>query len=55
LIDKSLNVVSYNLQLALVNFQAAILTEDIHGAEAFFKEVPESQHSKLAKFLEANG
>jgi coatomer subunit beta' len=54
LIDKSLNIVSFNLQLALVNFQAAILSEDIHGAQAFFKEVPESQHSKLAKFLEAN-
>lgn len=32
LIDKSLNIVSYSLQLALVNFQAAILSEDIHGA-----------------------
>ena len=54
LIDKSLNIVSFSLQLALVNFQAAILAEDVHGAQAFFKEVPESQHSKLAKFLETN-
>lgn len=54
LIDKSLNIVSYNLQIALINFQAAILADDVHGAQAFFKEVPESQHSKLAKFLEAN-
>lgn len=42
LIDKSLNVVSYALQLALVNFQAAILSDDMHGAQAYFKEVPES-------------
>lgn len=55
LIDKALNIVSFSLQIALVNFQAAILAEDMHGAQAFFKEVPESQHSKLAKFLEANG
>ena len=27
----------------------------MHGAQAYFKEVPETQHSKLAKFLEANG
>ena len=32
MIDKSLNIVSYNLQLSLVNFQAAILSDDIHGA-----------------------
>jgi hypothetical protein len=38
----------------LVNFQAAILSDDIHGAKAYFREVPETQHSKLAKFLEAN-
>lgn len=38
----------------MVNFQAAILADDIHGAKAYFREVPESQHSKLAKFLEAN-
>jgi coatomer subunit beta' len=55
LIDKSLNIVSYSLQLSLVNFQAAILSDDIHGAQAYFKEVPEAQHSKLARFLEANG
>jgi hypothetical protein len=32
LIDKSLNIVSFALQLSLINFQAAILAEDIHGA-----------------------
>lgn len=55
MIDKALNVCAYSLQLALVNFQAAILSEDVHGAQAFFREVPEAHHGKLAKFLEANG
>lgn len=32
LIDKSLNIVSYSLLLALVNFQAAILSDDLHFA-----------------------
>jgi len=55
LVDKSLNMVSYSLLLSLVNYQSAILNEDIHGASAFFKDIPESYHSKLAKFLESNG
>ena len=54
LVDKSLNIVSYALLIALVNFQSAILSDDIHGAEQFFKDIPETFHSKLAKFLEAN-
>jgi len=54
MIDKALNIVSYSLQLSLVNFQAAILSDDIHGAQAYLSEVPAAQHSKLAKFLEAN-
>ena len=54
LIDKSLNIVSYSLLLSLINYQAAILNDDIHGAQAFFKDIPDTFHSKLAKFLEAN-
>jgi coatomer subunit beta' len=54
LVDKTLNIVSYSLLLSLVNYQSAILNEDTHGAQAFFKDIPISFHSKLAKFLEAN-
>jgi coatomer subunit beta' len=32
LIDKTLNIVSYALLINVVNFQSAILNEDIHGA-----------------------
>ena len=54
LIDKSLNIVTHSLLLSLVNYQSAILNEDLHGAQAFYKDIPETYHSKLAKFLEAN-
>jgi len=54
LVDKSLNIVSYSLLLSLINYQTAILNDDIHGAMAFFKDIPETFHSKLAKFLETN-
>jgi len=30
------------------------LNEDIHGAELYFKDIPENHYSKLAKFLETN-
>lgn len=53
LVDKSLNMVSYSLQLALVNYQNAILNEDLHGASVYFKDIPEVFHSKIAKFLES--
>jgi coatomer subunit beta' len=54
LVDKSLNIVSYKLLLSVVNFQSAILNEDEASADAYFKDVPEAQYSKLAKFLEVN-
>lgn len=54
LVDKSFNIYTYNLLLSVVNYQSAILNEDIHGAEIYFKDIPQSNYQKLAKFLEAN-
>ena len=54
MIDKALNLTSYSLLLSLLNYQSAILNDDLHGAAAFFKDIPQAHHSKLAKFLEAN-
>ncbi len=54
LTDKSLNMTCYQLLLPLINYQAAILNEDLQGAQAYFSDIPEHMHSKLAKFLEAN-
>jgi len=54
LVDKNFNIYSYSLLLSVVNYQSAILNEDLHGAELYFKDVPETQYTKLAKFLEAN-
>jgi len=28
--------------------------KDIHGAEIYFKDIPDTHYSKLAKFLESN-
>uniref|UniRef100_A0A7S3IM43 Coatomer subunit beta n=1 Tax=Strombidium inclinatum TaxID=197538 RepID=A0A7S3IM43_9SPIT len=53
-IDKNLNISSYSLLLSLVNYQSAILNDDLHGADLFFKDIPETHYQKLAKFLESN-
>lgn len=52
--DKNFNIYSYSLLLSVVNYQSAILNDDMHGAELYFKDVPEAQYTKLARFLEAN-
>ena len=44
MIDKNLNVYSYSLLLSLVNYQSAILNDDPHGADLFFKDIPEAQY-----------
>ena len=54
MIDKNFNVSSYSLLLSVVNYQSAILNEDIHGAELYFKDIPDTYYNKLAKFLESN-
>ena len=54
MVDKAFNIYNYSLLLSMVNYQSAILNEDEHGAELFFKEIPETHYNKLAKFLEAN-
>ena len=41
--------------MPLVQFQAAVLREDLLAADASLADIPESMHSKLAKFLEAHG
>jgi len=54
MVDKNFYIYSYSLLLSMVNYQSAILNEDIHGAELFFKDIPVTQYQKLAKFLEQN-
>lgn len=55
LADKSLNVISYAIDLSVINYQTAILREDMEAAEAILAKVPEHQHNRIAQFLEAQG
>jgi coatomer subunit beta' len=41
--------------LAVLNYQAAILSNDEKKAETLLPSIPESYYGKLSKFLESNG
>jgi coatomer subunit beta' len=55
LVDKELNVVAYTLHLALVEYQSAIMRNDFDTASKFFEQLPESLHTRIARFLENQG
>jgi len=53
--DRSRNVVSYSLLLAVLQYQTAVVRRDFDSANAILPEIPESEHSSVARFLEAQG
>eukprot|EP00971_Amphidinium_carterae_P266164 5279779-Amphidinium_carterae.1 len=55
LIDKELNVCTYSLHLALVEYQSAVMRKDMEAAQTFFVQLPEALHNRVARFLEAQG
>ena len=54
-VDKSLNVCSFELQLPVIQYKAAIVCGDFASAEKLFATLPISVHTKIARFLEAHG
>eukprot|EP01129_Flabellula_baltica_P013951 TRINITY_DN6585_c0_g1_i1.p1 TRINITY_DN6585_c0_g1~~TRINITY_DN6585_c0_g1_i1.p1 ORF type:complete len:935 (+),score=236.07 TRINITY_DN6585_c0_g1_i1:24-2807(+) len=55
LIDKERNIISYTLNLAVVNFQTAILRRDFEEAAKFMEEIQDNDKPKIANFLESQG
>ena len=53
--DKDVNVVSFALSLAVVEYQTLILRGDVDAAEETLPSVPKDQHNKIARFLEGQG
>lgn len=51
--DKDMNLYSFALSLAVVEYQTAILQGDMAHAESLLPQVPSAQRGKIAKFLEA--
>jgi coatomer subunit beta' len=55
LIDKSFNIVSYSLHLTIINYQTAILRNDIITANKILPSIPNEHRNRIAHFLDAQG
>jgi coatomer subunit beta' len=55
LIDKSLNIVSYCVMLAVLQYQTAVMRGDFDSANELLPSIPESEYTKVARFLESQG
>lgn len=55
LVDKSLNIVSYRVMLAVLQYQTAVMRGDFDAANELLASIPESEYTTIARFLEAQG
>lgn len=53
--DKDLTVMPYKLSLDVITYQTLVLRGDLEGANEILPKIPESELTKLARFLEAQG
>lgn len=53
--DKSVNLVSYSLDLSMINYQTAILRGDLEAAAQILPKIPAEQKNRIAQFLEKQG
>ena len=55
LVDKDVNVFSYSLSLSVVEYQTAVLREDMDAANEILPSIPKEHRNKIASFLEGRG
>mmetsp|Transcript_8761 Transcript_8761/g.27558 ORF Transcript_8761/g.27558 Transcript_8761/m.27558 type:complete len:841 (-) Transcript_8761:1009-3531(-) len=55
LMDRSRNVVSYGVLLAVLQYQTAVVRKDFDAANALLPAIPETELSSVARFLESQG
>ncbi len=55
LVDKALNIVSYKIMLAVLQYQTAVMRGDFDAANELLPNIPESEYTKVARFLESQG
>lgn len=52
LADKDVNLYSYTLSVAVIDYQTAVLRGDMEGAATILPTIPNDQRSRVARFLE---
>ncbi|KAF7309700.1 Coatomer protein [Mycena indigotica] len=55
LADKDMNIYSYGLSLAMVEYQTAVMRHDMEAAAEILPTLPKDQLNKVARFLEGRG
>ena len=55
LIDRSLNIFSYKVMLAMLQYQTAVVRGDFDTANELLPTIPETEYLTVARFLEAQG
>ena len=55
LVDKALNMVSYKVTLAVLQYQTAVMRGDFDSANDLLASIPEEEYTKVARFLESQG
>ena len=55
LADKDVNVISYALNLSVVEYQTVVLRGDMEAADEMLATIPAEQLPKIARFLEGQG
>lgn len=53
--DKDLNVVTYQLHLAVIEYQTAVMRGDFATADQLIPNIPKDQRARVAHFLEKQG
>ena len=55
LVDKGLNIVAYKVMLSVLQYQTAVMRGDFDTANDLLGTIPESEYTKIARFLESQG
>ena len=55
LADKDLNIVSYTLDISVLEYQTAIMRNDFEAADEILPSIPDEQRNRVARFLEKQG
>jgi len=55
LVDKSLNICAYKVTLAVLQYQTAVMRGDFDAANVLLPNIPESEYTKVGRFLESQG
>eukprot|EP00591_Stephanopyxis_turris_P006839 CAMPEP_0195518382 /NCGR_PEP_ID=MMETSP0794_2-20130614/12763_1 /TAXON_ID=515487 /ORGANISM="Stephanopyxis turris, Strain CCMP 815" /LENGTH=947 /DNA_ID=CAMNT_0040647331 /DNA_START=62 /DNA_END=2905 /DNA_ORIENTATION=+ len=55
LVDKALNVITYRVMLAVLQYQTAVMRGDFDTANELLASIPESEYTAVARFLEGQG